>query len=94
MSSSSELQEGYATHRKRHLGKSLDFIGNSEKFSVGFVVSGPNKRFFGSSLKNTREGGVKTLLFLGFIYFFGYTTLLGVLVPLPGIKPMFPAVEA
>ena len=70
MSSSSEPQEGYATHRERHLGKSLDFIGNSEKFSVGFVVSGPNKRFFGSSLKNTREGGVKTLLFLGFFFFF------------------------
>ena len=70
MSPSSELQEGYATHRERHLGKSLDFIRNSETFSVGFVVSGLNKRFFGSSLKNTREGGVKTLLFLGFFFFF------------------------
>lgn len=34
-----------------HSGRRLDFTGNGE-FPVGTVVSGQNKKFFGSSLRN------------------------------------------
>ena len=50
-------------------GKSLDFTGNSGKFSVGFVVGGPNKRFFGSYLKKA-EGRRSQNTFISWRYFF------------------------
>ena len=50
-------------------GKSLDFTGNSEKFSVGFVVRGPNKRFFGSYFKKAK-GRRSQNTFISWIYLF------------------------
>jgi len=49
-----------------HLGKSPDFIGNGEKFSVGIADSDPNKRFSGGSLRNAPITLLKTLGILGF----------------------------
>ena len=75
-------------------GKSLDFTGNSGKFSVGFVVGGPNKGFFGSYLKKA-EGRRSQNTFISWRYlFFLATPHSNLLVPLSEIEPKSPAVEA